>query len=82
MYQVFVKRAESRNTPVEGPFSFPTAEAREDYVSGATIYWYHEAEEDDWMLWRRGGAWAATQAPEPADRESAPPEITPEDRWL
>ena len=82
MYMCFVKLGESRNSEVAGPLSFPTAEARRDYVSGPAVYWYHEVEEEDWMLWRRGGAWEATKQPGPADRVNNPPEITERDRWL
>ena len=81
IYQVFVKTAEPRSSPMRGPFSFPTTEARQEYVSGPDIYWYHYAEEDDWHLWRRGGAWQATSSPGPADRQPVPPEITEDDRW-
>jgi len=80
-YQVFVKRAESRGTMMEGPLGFPDAESRAAYVKGPLVYWYHYAEEDDWVSWSRGGAWAATARPGPADRENTPPEITQEDRW-
>lgn len=69
---------------MEGPFGFITAEARREFVMDGDnrVYWYHYAEEDDWMSWKRGGAWAATAVPGPADRENVPPEITDEDRWL
>lgn len=83
MYQVFIKRAEPRGTAMEGPFSFGTAEERRAFVTHSSeVYWYHFAEEDDWNLWKRGGAWAATARPGPADRENIPPEITEGDRWL
>lgn len=81
MYQVMYKLNEDRNSAVYGPVSFPTAEAREEFVKGPAVFWHHYAEEDDWMLWRRGGAWNATQEPGPADRVNTPPEITEEDRW-
>ena len=81
MYQVYFKAAESRGTPMSGPLGFPTAEEREAFVKGPRVYWYHLVEEDDWNAWHRGGAWAATAAPGPADRENEPPEITQEDRW-
>lgn len=76
-----MKTAEPRSAPAYGPLSFPTAEARQAYVSGPGIYWYHFAEEDDWHLWRRGGAWRATAEAGPADHVPEPPEITEEDRW-
>ncbi len=81
MYQVFVRLQESRNSPAIGPLSFPSAEARADCVNGPEVYWYHIAEEDNWMLWLRGGAWEATTWDGPADRINEPPEITEEDRW-
>ena len=78
---MFVKRAESRNTAMAGPFSFASAADRAEYVKGPDVYWYHFAEEDDWHYWGRGGAWAATREPGPADRINEPPEITEDDRW-
>jgi hypothetical protein len=82
-YQVFVKRAESRSTVMEGPFDFATEPERKAFVAHFPgVYWYHYAEEDDWHSWSRGGAWAATAKPGPADREHKPPEITDDDRWL
>lgn len=81
MWQVFVKFAESRNAAMAGPYSFPGKEARQEFVKGPAVYWYHFAEEEDWHLWRRGGAWEATQEAGPADRVNEPPEITEDDRW-
>jgi hypothetical protein len=83
-YQVLVKWRESRDAPMSGPYDFPTAEERKAFVTGGDngVYWYHYAEEDDWHAWSRGGAWAATAGPGPADRENTPPEITDADRWL
>lgn len=81
MYQVFVKLAEPRSTPMAGPLTFVSAEERKAYVKGPLVYWYHFAEEDDWHTWRRGGAWNATRPPGPADRVNEPPEITEDDRW-
>jgi hypothetical protein len=82
-YQAFVKRAEPRSTPMEGPFGFASAEERIAFLkTSPEVYWYHLVEDDDWMSWTRGGAWAATARPGPADRENAPPEITDDDRWL
>jgi hypothetical protein len=81
VYQVFVKLAEPRSSSVAGPLSFPSAEERAEYVKGPAVFWYHYAEEDDWMLWLRGGAWAATQTQGKADIVPEPPEITEDDRW-
>lgn len=80
-YQVLFKITESRHSEARGPVDFPTSEAREEFVNGPDVFWYHDVEEDDWMLWRRGGAWNATQEPGPADRINTPPEITEADRW-
>lgn len=80
MYQAFVRLAESRNSQVV-QVNFINAELREEYVKGPTVFWYHFAEDDDWMLFRRGGAWAATQQPSRADVVPEPPEITDDDRW-
>lgn len=81
MYQTFIKLGESRNSPSQGPLSFPDKESRNAFVRGPEVYWYHFAEEEDWHLWQRGGAWNATQQPGPADHVPEPPEITEEDRW-
>lgn len=82
MYQAFVKLAEPRGTAMAGPVTFPTAEEREAYVNGpdSIVYWYHFSEDEDWHLWRRGGAWKRTQEPTVADRKNTPPEITDKDR--
>jgi hypothetical protein len=80
-FQAFIKLAESRNTPMQGPYAFASAEDRDEFVRGRTVYWYHLAEDDDWFSWKRGGAWAATATPGPADRVPEKPEITEEDRW-
>jgi hypothetical protein len=82
MYQVFIKRRESRNTPMEGPFGFGSTEERKAFVMHPEVgvFWYHYAEEDDWHTWSRGGAWKATAPELPADREVIPPEITEDDR--
>jgi hypothetical protein len=81
MYQTFVKFGESRSTKMFGPFSFPNTEERQAYVNGDEVYWYHFSEEDDWNLWKRGGAWNATATPGKADVVPAPPQITEDDRW-
>lgn len=81
MYQILVKFGESRNSPVVGPLSYPSAEARLDAAMGPKVYWYHFVEDDDWFSWRRGGAWEATAPEVPADRINVPPEITEDDRW-
>ncbi len=81
MYQCFVRLSEARSSAMAGPLSFPTAEERAAYVKGPRVYWYHYSEDDDWHTWRRGGAWAATAQPGPADIIPDPPEITEEDRW-
>lgn len=81
MYQVFVKLSESRNSAMAGPVGFVSAAEREAYVKGPNVFWYHYAEEDDWVLWLRGGAWAATQEKGKADVVPEPPEITDDDRW-
>lgn len=82
-YQAMVKWREARDAPASGPYDFPSAEARKAFVTGDNgVYWYHLAEDDDWHSWKRGGAWAATAQPGPADREHTPPEITEGDRWL
>jgi hypothetical protein len=82
MYGVFIKRAESRSTTMEGPFGFESTEERKAFVmhEEMNVYWYHYVEEDDWHSWSRGGAWKATARPLPADREVIPPEITEDDR--
>jgi hypothetical protein len=82
MYGVLVKLGESRASPAAGPLHFATKEERNEYVNGpnSIVYWFHEVEEDDWHLWRRGGAWKRTQEPTAADRENTPPEITDKDR--
>lgn len=82
MYGVMVKLSESRNSNMAGPVNFATATEREQYVNGpdSIIFWYHFVEEDDWHLWRRGGAWKRTQQPAAADKVPDPPEITPDDR--
>ena len=82
MYQCLVLLSESRaTTPMTGPLAFGTKEAREAYVNGPAVYWYHMVEDDDWFSWKRGGAWKATEQPGPADTVPEPPEITEEDRW-
>jgi hypothetical protein len=82
-YQAFIKRREPRSTPMEGPYGFASAEERAAFLrTSAEVYWYHLAEDDDWHAWSKGGAWAATAQPGPADRENTPPEITDDDRWL
>jgi hypothetical protein len=81
MYQIMYKLSESRNAVPYGPLSFPSAEARDEFAKAGHVFWYHYAEWDDWHDWRRGGAWAATAAPSPADNVPAPPEITEQDRW-
>lgn len=80
-YQAFVKVREYRNSDVIGPLDFATAEERLAVVQGPQVYWYHFAEEDDWHLWKRGGAWSATAIPGKADVVPDPPEITEDDRW-
>lgn len=81
MFQVFVKFQESRNTEMKGPYPFATAEERDRAVRGSNVFWYHFAEWDDWFLWHRGGAWAATAVPGKADVVPEEPEITDDDRW-
>jgi hypothetical protein len=81
MYQVFVKLSESRNADMRGPVPFATLEERAAYVRSPAVFWYHFAEDEDWFLWRRGGAWAATHQPGPADAVPEEPEITDDDRW-
>lgn len=92
MYQCLIKRSEGHpsragfitrmgETGVEGPLSFASAEERELFVTGPSVYWYHLVEDDDWHSWKRGGAWEATAVPGPADRINEPPEITEDDRW-
>jgi hypothetical protein len=81
MYGVLYKLGESRNSAAHGPLSFPSTEERKAFVKGPTVYWYHLVEEEDWHLWLRGGAWAATAVPGPADAVPDLPEITEDDRW-
>lgn len=81
MYQAMIKLSESRNSAMAGPVSFPTTEAREQYVHGpdSIVYWYFYPEDDGWD-WRRGGAWKRTERESAADRVPEPPEITDRDR--
>lgn len=81
MYQMLVKVRESRNSDAIGPLSYPTSEDRDKAARGPDVYWYHYVEEDDWFLWKRGGAWTATHQPGPAERVNEPPEVTEDDRW-
>lgn len=80
-YQVFVKLTEPRSSEARGPISFASAEERLAFVQGPAVYWYHIVEDDDWHLWLRGGAWAATREQGNADVVPEPPEITEDDRW-